>query len=86
MIRVKFEQVAKPVTQLEWHLLNEAKYRAGAGYSLNEIKKILSDELDKWKRERDKYKNTSTRINHKFPTLICISNAAGDMVNLQALC
>lgn len=55
------------MTQLEYHLLEMAKAMNTDTMREPEIRMTLHKELDTWKKEREKYANSQTRICSQSP-------------------
>lgn len=71
-------------TQLEYHLKNVAQELVRKNKSMIMIGSYLGEVLDEWKREKQKYAHTKTRVfmpvqQYQPPKLEC-TNDAGEVV------
>ena len=80
MARIEIKQIAKKLSQMEFHLLQKAKSEITPATPLVQLKKVLDKELQEWKNERIKYRNSSTRIDHRYPTQLYIISNEGDIL------
>jgi len=72
------------MTNLETQLVQLAKQEIAKDISLDQLKNSLEQELNGWKSTRDKYKNATTEIDHRYSRQLYIQNKGIDLVVFES--
>jgi len=72
------------MTNLETQLVELARQEIRKGISLDQPKNSLQRELNGWKTTRDKYKNATTEIDHRYSRQLFIRNKGIDLVVFES--
>lgn len=72
------------MTNLETQLIQLARQEIAKGISIDQLKNSLKSELNDWKSTRDKYKNATTEIDHRYSRQLFIRNKGIDLVVFES--
>ncbi|GLU54477.1 hypothetical protein Dfri01_39380 [Dyadobacter frigoris] len=72
------------MTNLETQLVQLARKEIAKDISIDQLKNSLKSELNQWKSTRDKYKNATTEIDHRYSRQLFIRNKGIDLVVFES--
>lgn len=75
---------AMKISHLELHLVELAKEEIKKNPSLEQLNRTLQTELVNWKTTRDKYKNASTQLEHRYSRMLFLKNNGLDLVVFES--
>lgn len=73
------------MTNLETQLVQLARQEIAKDISIDQLKNSLKSELNRWKNTRDKYKNATTEIDHRYSRQLFIRNKGIDLVVFESV-